>query len=141
MAPTKLRCERPGCAKQVEAENTATALELLKLHDTQAHSLSNKPEKPRRPQLIMTGDAVEAQDWDEFVFKYEHYKKLAGVTSDSSSHLLECLSSEVYSILFSTYGREISTQTEAELVQNIKRLVVRQRNTMASIMAVLNITQ
>ena len=146
MAPTKLRCERPGCAKQVEAENTATALELLKLHDTQAHSSqvqghATKPEKPKRPQLAMSGDAVEAEDWDEFTYKYEQYKELAGVTNASTSHLLECLSSEIYSVVFSTYGREISKQTEANLLQNIKRLVVKQRNTMASIMAVLGMSQ
>ena len=80
-------------------------------------------------------------EWEQFVFRYEQYKTLAGVTRDSSSHLLECLSPEVYSVLFSTYGREISSQTEADLLGNIKRLVVRQRNTMASIMAVLRMSQ
>ena len=35
----------------------------------------------------------------------QNYKK------DSSGHLLECLSSEVYGVLFSTYGRDISFQT------------------------------
>ena len=118
MTVTTLQCERPGCTKKVEAPDHASALETLKFHDTQAHSSqvqgpATKPEKPRRPQLAMSGDAVEAEDWDEFVFKFEHYKTLAGVTSDSASHLLECLSSEVYSVLFSTHGREISKQTEA----------------------------
>ena len=84
----------------------------------------------------MTGDAVEAQDWEQFVFKYEQYKTLAGVTKDSSSHLLECLSSEFYSVL-----RAISSHSELDLLQNIKRLVVRQRNTMVSIKAVLNMSQ
>ena len=137
----RLQCERPGCSKEVDAQDTAQAIELLKLHDAQAHSIANKPEKPRRPELAMTGDAVEAHDWEQFVFKYEQYKTLAGVTKDSSSHLLECLSSEVYGVLFSTYGRAISSQTEQDLLNNIKRLVVRQRNTMASIMAVLNMSQ
>ena len=141
MPPTTLKCEKPGCVKEVEAPDFNGALELLKLHATMAHSISIKPEKPRRPQLVMTGDAVEAEDWDEFVFKFEHYKTLAGVTNDSASHLLECLSSEVYSVLFSTHGREISNQTEANLIKNFKRLEVRQRNTMASIMAVLGMSQ
>ena len=124
MTVTTLQCERPGCTKKVEAENTATALELLKLHDTQAHSSqvqghATKPEKPKRPQLAMSGDAVEAEDWDEFIFKFETYKERAGVTNNSTSHLLECLSSEVHSVLFSTHGREISKQTEANLLKNI----------------------
>ena len=126
-----LQCERPGCDKKVE--EAYKTLELLKLHDVQAHSIGHKPEKPRRPKLVMSGDAVEDTEWEQFVFRYEQYKTLAGVTRDSSSHFLECFSPEVYSVLFSTYGREISSQTEADLLGNIKRLVVRQRNTMASI--------
>ena len=59
----------------------------------------------------MTGDAMEDTEWEQFVFRYEQYKTLVGVTKDSSSHLLECLSSEVYGVLFSTYGRDISFQT------------------------------
>ena len=136
-----LKGERPGCNKKVEEANVTIAIELLKLHDVQAHSNGNKPEKRRRPDLAMTGDAMEDTEWEQFVFRYEQYKTLAGVTKDSSSHLLECLSSEVYGVLFSTYGREISSQTEAALLENIKRLVVRQRNTMASIMAVLRMSQ
>ena len=66
---------------------------------------------------------------------------MAGVTKDSSNHLLECLSSEVYSVLFSINGCAISFQSEVNLLQNIKRVVVRQRNTMASIMAVMNMRQ
>ena len=95
------------------------------------------------PALEMSGDAdaVEDKDWEKFVFQYEHYKTLVGVTKDSSSHLFECLSFEVYDVLFSTYGREITTQTEATLWVNIKMLVVRQCNTMSYIMAVLNMSQ
>ena len=57
-----------------------------------------------------------------YIFHFEDYKTLA-------SHLLECLSSEFYAVLFSICDRDI------------KRLVVRQHNTMASIMAVLCVSQ
>ncbi len=130
-----------GCDKKVDTGDTHTNCELLKLHDTQVHGLANNPEKPRRPELTMTGDAVEDKDWEQFVFKYEQYKTLAGVTRGSTSHLLECLSNEVYSVLFNTYGSDIKSQSEAELLFNIKRLVVRQRNTMASIRAVHRMSQ
>ena len=56
-------------------------------------------------------DAVDDTDWEQFMFKYEQYKTLAGVTRDSSSHLLECLTIEVYSGLFITYGYNISSQS------------------------------
>ena len=106
-----------------------------------AHVVSIKLEKTRRPQLAMSGDAVAAEDWDEFMFKFETYKERAGVTDNSTSHLLECLSSEVHSLLFSFYGRGISKQTEADLLKNIKRLVVREKNTMACIMSFLGMSQ
>ena len=64
----------------MEEADMALAIELLKLHDVQAHSIGNKPEKPRRPELAMAGDAVEDTDWEQFVFRYEQYKTLAGVT-------------------------------------------------------------
>ena len=44
-----------------------------------AHGVSINLEKTRRPQLAMSGDAVELVDWDEFVFvfKFQLYKRLA----------------------------------------------------------------
>ena len=51
------------CSKKVEEPDIALAIVLLKLHDAQAHSIANKYEKPQHPELTMTGDAVEAQDW------------------------------------------------------------------------------
>ena len=107
----KFKCEEPGCQKEVEATD------------------------------FNGGDAVEEEDWDELVLKFEYYKTLAGVINDSVSHLLECLSSEVYSVIFSTHGREVSNQTEVNLLKNIKRLEVREKNTMASVMDVLGMNQ
>ena len=63
------------------------------------------------------------------------------MTTASPSHLLDCLSPEVNRLLLGTYGRDNTAQTENTLLANIKRLVVRQRNTMASIMAVLCMSQ
>ena len=80
---------------------------------------------------------MKDKDWEKFVFQYEHYKKLAGVTTDSSSALLECLSTEVYGALFSTLGSKIDQQTGNNLVGNIKKLMERKWNAMASIMKVL----
>ena len=65
----------------------------------------------QRSLSAMTGGAVEDTDW-------------------------ECLSTEVYSLLFSNYGSGISAQSEPLLLTNINRLVVRQRNTMACVVAI-----
>ena len=141
MAPIKFKCKNPACHEWTEEAEPAIAIELLKLHTSQVHGVASKPDKPRRPELHMTGDAVEDTDWERFVFQYEQYKKLAGINSDASSHLLACLSTEVYNVLFATYGRTLTDQTELQLQVNIRRLVVRQRNSMANVMSVLRMTQ
>ena len=40
MAP--LQYESPGCSKKVEEQDIVLAIELLSLHDTQAHGIANK---------------------------------------------------------------------------------------------------
>ena len=61
--------------------------------------------------------------------------------ADSSRHLLECLSNEVHEVLFSTYNKEITGMTEADLSSKLKRLIVRQCNAMTSAMKVLKMHQ
>ena len=63
------------------------------------------------------------------------------VNTNSSSHLLECLSTKVHEVLFSIYGREITGMTEADLTSKLKRLIVRQCNAMTSAMKVLKMHQ
>ena len=58
--------------------------------------------------------------------------------------MLECLGTEVMAILYNTYGAAITDQrrgTAAALITNIRRLVVKQRNTMATVMQVLRMYQ
>ena len=104
------------------------------------HGVASKPEKPKRPELVLQGDAVEAMDYAQFKFLFMQYKKLAGITSNTPSHLLECLSKEIMRVLYSTYGAKLPEQAEKTLFTNIKQLVVKQRITMASEMEVLNIS-
>ena len=44
-----IKCEQPECTKVVLGDDRNQALEFLLIHDAQAHSLANKPEKPQRP--------------------------------------------------------------------------------------------
>lgn len=60
---------------------------------------------------------------------FAQYKKLAGINNNAPSHLLECKSKNIYTILYRTYGEWITGQTEEMLFANIKQLVVKQRNT------------
>ena len=53
--------------------------------------------------------------------------------------MLDCLSKEVYALLFITYGSEISSQEEKNLCENLKRLVVRKQNELLNIMELLGL--
>ena len=71
MAPVKLKCEVPGCDKETLEVEVDVAIQMLQLHHTQVHSLAQKPDKPKRPELHMPGDAVEDTNYERFVFQFE----------------------------------------------------------------------
>ena len=117
------------------------AIEFLKLHTSQNHGVSTKPEKPKKPVLEMPGNTIDTLDWDSFLHKFDVYKKLSGITGDAGCHFLDCLSKEVYSVLFSTYGAGVSDQDENSLKSNLKRLGIRKQNKLLSVMELLALKQ
>ena len=141
MAEKRWKCFRPGCDYETELMIAATGIEYLKLHSSEVHGLASKPEKPKKPSLEMSGSCVDALQWEAFVHKFTTYKQLAGLTGDAASHLLDCLSKEVYEVIFSTYGAEVSTQAEGELLNNIKRLIVRKKNKLVTVMEMIGLKQ
>jgi len=142
MAPVQLTCPSPVCGKKTDpATEPEIAIQLLHLHVSLVHGMAGKPDKPRRPELKLVGDAVEETDWDYFKFQFSQYKKLANITEDASIHLLECISPDIHRRLFIAYGISLNTQDETTLMSNIRSLVVRQPTSMASIMTVLRMNR
>ena len=125
MAPVTLRCEVPGCQQEMLEAEPSVAIKFLEMHHTQVHSHARKTDKPKCPKLPMTGDAMEDTEFDRFAFMFEQYKQVAGIATNAPSHLLECLCPAIYHILYNTYGRALTDQSEKQLFTNIKRLVVR----------------
>ena len=130
MAPKAYTCPSPGCEYKTDELEADLAIRFLEIHVSQAHGVNSRPEKPKKPELDMVGNVVESLDWETFVHKFDTYKKLAGISGDGGSHLLACLSKDVYSVLFSAYGTAISDQNEKDLKDNIMKLVVRKKNRM-----------
>ena len=64
MAERQWECFRPGCDFKTEMMTAATGIEYLKLHSSEVHGLSSKPEKPKKPSLEMTGSCVDALEWE-----------------------------------------------------------------------------
>ena len=141
MAPKAFNCPSPGCEYATDILEADLAIRFLEIHVAQAHGVNSKPEKPKKPDLEMIGNVVDALDWETFIHKFDTYKKLAGISGDGGSHLLACLSKDVYSVLFSAYGADISKQNEATLKVNIMKLVVREKNRILSVMELLALKQ
>ena len=141
MAPKKWKCLTPGCSYTTDEVEASDGIEFLKLHTSQNHGVTSKPEKPKKPVLEIVGNTIDTLDWEAFLHKFDVYKKLSGITADAGSHMLDCLSKEVYAVLFSTYGSEISSQEEKDLRENLKRLVVRKQNKLLNIMELLGLKQ
>ena len=141
MAPKAYQCPAPGCGYRTDELEADLAIRFLEMHVSQAHGTSSRPEKPKKPELDMVGDVVDTLDWETFIHKFETYKKLAGISGDGGSHLLACLSKDVYSVLFSAYGAGISDLREGDLRENLMKLVVRKKNRMLLVMELLALKQ
>ena len=141
MSLKSYRCVTPGCSYATDDMEASVAVEFLKLHVSQVHGIAGKPEKPKKPVLDMAGNTIDSLDWDAFTHKFSVYKQLSGISENAGSHFLDCLSKEVYGILFSTYGSDISNQDEKTLSANLKRLVVRKKNKLLNIMELLALRQ
>ena len=141
MSPKSYKCVTPGCSYVTDELEASVAVEFLKMHVSQVHGIASKPEKPKKPVLEMSGNTIDSLEWDAFTHKFSVYKKLSGISENAGSHFLDCLSKEVYGILFSTYGSDISNQDEKTLSANLKRLVVRKKNKLLNIMELLALRQ
>ena len=85
--PVKLKCEVVGCTKETQEGKLDMVTKLLEIHHSQVYSVFRKPDKPKHPELTMTGDAVEDMDYDRFAFQFSQYRKLLGLSADAPSHL------------------------------------------------------
>ena len=78
MAPINWKCLTPGCNYKTEVMEASEAIEFLKLHTSQKHGVTTKPEKPTKPILEMSANTIDLLDWDSFLHKFDVYKKLSG---------------------------------------------------------------
>ena len=142
MTGVKLRCPAPGCGAETdELPEASLAVEMLKLHVSLVHGCASKPEKPKRPTLTMTGDAVEYGTWAAFKHQFATYKSLANISGQAVNHLLECLAPEVYKVMFDTFGESLSQMTENKLLENLEHLIVQKRNSLISVMDMMSLKQ
>ena len=144
LAPVVLKCPRANCKlgadgakyKTPELEGTI-AMEMLKLHHAN-HAVpvpvgndqqQVRPEKIRRPQLVVKEGSVTEEAFEYFEHAWEEYKPMASVTTAVKQHLSSCLGEEVTTMIHATHGTAgYKALTEASLMAAAKGIVVNTRN-------------
>ena len=100
------------------------ALTALRIHADSVHvgqavggvQQQVRPEKVRRPQLMVKEGFVTEEAFDYFEHEWEEYKTLAAVTTAVKQHLSSCLGSEVSTMVYNKFGKTgYEALTEATL--------------------------
>ena len=147
-------CTVPDCGHVTNDYPATQAVASLHLHMRGAHPelfLLPPPavvpvvppprsEKVNRPTLKMSGPFVNEETFGYFEQRWIDYKTLTGVTI-ANLHLRNCLPDKVGKIIYSRYGDTVKTQTEAVLLDNVKRMVVKAKNVLTSVVELRQLQQ
>ena len=137
--PAILCPHAPDCEYATDAEATVgEAIQLLEMHEKAKHrtdftagsSSSSKVDRVRRPTVVGGGSS---EDWNYFETRWDEYSaatKLSG--SDKVLQLLECCDEQLRRDLTRAAGGTLSAKSETDVLQAIRRLAVREENTMVA---------
>ena len=124
-----------------DAANTIELrVELLKIHcqtchPAPAHAATPtrhiQAERVKRPLLNLTGQALEQEDYDHFLYLFEQYKNRLGQDEDAATLIRECLGTDVSRILYANVGEELSKFSEVEIKGHIVKSCVTQQTSQA----------
>ena len=125
----------PGCSYVTDSEATiGEAIVLLQMHEKAKHeqqTVSNssvKADKVRRPTITGGGSS---EDWQYFVTRWEEYAAATKLSeSDKVLQLLECCDEQLRRDLTRAAGGTLSSKPEDEVMEAIRKLAVREENTM-----------
>ena len=126
-------CPIAGCDfVTADVPDAAERIALLTIHATTHNNTSTtaaKPEKVSRPK-VASGSSSE--DWQYFVQRWADYKAATNIYgSDIKMQLLECCDESLRRDLHRS-DKTISSKNETAILSAIRRLAVREENTMVS---------
>ena len=105
MAPVVVPCSVGGCQYETPEAELELAAQFLRIHADSAHvghggnvQQQVRPEKVRRPQLVVKEGFVTEEAFGYFEHAWTEYKTLAAVTTAVKQHLSSCLGEEVSSV-------------------------------------------
>ena len=110
------------------------AITLLQMHCTDVHTppttptntlSSVKAEKVRRPTIFSAGSSKE---WSYFLARWSDYKEATNIILQ----LQECCDDDLRKDLTRAAGGSLTIRTEDQVLASIKKLAVREENTMVA---------
>lgn len=136
-------CPFENCKFSIAANTDANVVvQLLRMHEAAAHarpSVSITADRVSRPQVSATGSS---EDWEYFISRWTDYKNAVHLTgSDCVLQLLECCDETLRRDLTRSSGGSMAAKPEVEVLAAMRRLAVREENTMVARVGLQNMTQ
>ena len=145
----KYKCPFPACEYETDDVADALAAVLISVHSTGTHTTtptaptaSNptaKIEKVRRPTISSAGSSEE---WSYFLTRWHDYVEATKINGkDKVIQLLECCDEQLRKDLTRNAGGSLTNKTTDDVMAAIKKLAVRDENTMVARVQLHNMRQ
>lgn len=143
----KHRCPFPDCTYEKEEVTDALAAVLLLVHSSGTHTAQGAPnvtpntklEKVRRQKISAAGSS---EDWSYFLLRWGNYVTATNITGrDKVIQLLECCDEQLRTDLTRNAGGSLTDKTADEVMEAIKKLAVREKDTMVARVQLHNMRQ
>ena len=143
----KHRYPFPECAYETEEVTDVLAAVLLSVHSSGMHTAQGAPnvtpntklKKVRRPTISAAGSS---EDWSYFLTRWGDYVAATNVTGkDKVIQILECCDKQLHKDLTRNAGGSLTDKTADEVMEAIKKLAVREENTMVAHVQLHNMPQ
>ncbi|GFR68199.1 hypothetical protein ElyMa_000270900 [Elysia marginata] len=135
-------CPIPGCDYVTADLDAAIVAALITAHTTthtHGATAAVKADRVKRPVISAAGTS---EDWQYFISRWSDYVEATKVTGrDRALQLLECCDEPLRKDIARSAGGSLTHKTEAEILAAIKKLAVRQENTMVARVALHNMRQ
>ena len=137
-----IKCPVPNCQYQTEDVETSLVVALLNLHAS-THTSQSSPtapvEKVKRPTVK---SARTSEDWTYFISRWTEYKEATNISGrEAVIQLLECCEEQLRKDLSRNAGGSLTNKPEDEVLAAIKRLAVREENSMVARVQLHNMRQ
>ena len=135
-----VQCPFPNCEYTTPDLDATIVAQLLATHSmTHSTAPAAKLEQVKRPTISVAGSS---EDWQYFQSRWKEYVGATKVTGkDKVIQLLECCDETLRKDLTRTAGGSLAEKDETVVMAAIKKLAVREENTMVARVALHNMKQ